>query len=317
MRRCSASAQVAEARRRAPGSCPSPRCGPGPPRRVFAASSAAAPDRSALCDFFDSQRGLAPPRPSLRRARAAGGLRGLGGRLLTGPRFLETPDTRHEAAAGPSGRHGFSPRGRARGADAAQRGSGALEEEILRRSYSPKGRLRPDSDLSPRRHDAVGYNSGVALRRRRRLDGVRVGGSRRPTPSERRATQRRRLVPFAVAARDPRACLRCSDRRHAVDASTGVRWPRQTGGGPPRASYEEFHQSRRKPRPARPERPQKSKRNHPRPSFLETTRPSDMNYSEAPERRRIRHRSIAHAREPSPRQAHSSQLRPGAPKAPA
>ena len=121
---------------------------------------------------------------------------------------------------------------------------------------TPQGRLRPvrpDSDLSPRRrHDAVGNHSGAVPRRTCRVDGVGVGGSRRPTPSERRATQRRRLVPFAVAARDPRACLRCSDRRHAVDASTGVRWPRQTGGGPPRASYEEFHQSRRKPTPARP-----------------------------------------------------------------
>ena len=129
MRRCSASAQVAEARRRAPGSVPSPRCGPGPPRRAFAASTAAAPDRSALCDFFDSQRAFAPP-GRVRGPRAAReGSGALGGRVLG------TPDTRHEAAAVPSERHGFSPRGRARGADAAQEGSGALGGRVLAGSY--------------------------------------------------------------------------------------------------------------------------------------------------------------------------------------
>ena len=92
VRRCSASAQVAEARRRAPGSVPSPRCGPGPPRRAFAASTAAAPDRSALCDFFDSQRAFAPP-GRVRGPRAARkGSGALGGRVLAGSYFLGTPD---------------------------------------------------------------------------------------------------------------------------------------------------------------------------------------------------------------------------------
>ena len=64
---------------------------------------------------------------------------------------------------------------------------------------TPQGRLRPvrpDSDLSPRRrHDAVGNHSGAVPRRTRRIDGVGVGGSRRPTPSERCSTPRRGLVP--------------------------------------------------------------------------------------------------------------------------
>jgi len=56
--------------------------------------------------------------------------------------------------------------------------------------------VRPDSDLSPRRrHDAVGNHSGAVPRRTRRVDGVGVGGSRRPTPSERCSTPRRGLVP--------------------------------------------------------------------------------------------------------------------------
>ena len=100
MRRCSASAQVAEARRRAPGSVPSPRCGPGPPRRAFAASTAAAPDRSALCDFFDSQRGLAPP-GRVRGPRAAReGSGALGDAILRNSYTLEASGTRCARRAG-------------------------------------------------------------------------------------------------------------------------------------------------------------------------------------------------------------------------
>jgi len=52
---------------------------------------------SRFCDFFDSQRGLAPPG----RVRGAGaapeGSGALGGRVLAGFYFLGTPDTRRLA----------------------------------------------------------------------------------------------------------------------------------------------------------------------------------------------------------------------------
>ena len=235
-RRCSASAQVAEARRRAPGSCPSPRCGPGPPRRVFAASSAAAPDRSALCDFFDSQRGLAPPRPSLRRARAAGGLRGLGGRLLTGPRFLGTPDTRHEAAAVPSGRHGFSPRGRTRGADAAQEGSGALGERVLagyyflgtpdtRRHGVPRRRRAGDLELRVPGEEAPARTDDVLGRPKTSRVGVGLARTRR------KAAKPGRRIPKRGASEAEK-----DDEKGTSHAQNGVA---ETGRGPANATSRE------------------------------------------------------------------------------
>ena len=70
----------------------------------YTASSAAAPDRSALCDFFDSQRGLAPPGRVRGPHAARDGSGALGGRVLAGSHFLGTPDT-HCSAGGARGRH--------------------------------------------------------------------------------------------------------------------------------------------------------------------------------------------------------------------
>ena len=61
-------------------------------------------DRSALCDFFDSQRAFAPP-GRVRGPRAARkGSGALGVRVLAGSCFLGTPDTRPSRARAADGK---------------------------------------------------------------------------------------------------------------------------------------------------------------------------------------------------------------------
>ena len=102
---------------------------------------------------------------------------------------------------------------------------------------TPQGRLRPvrpDSDLSPRRrHDAVGNHSGAVPRRTRRIDGVGVGGSRRPTPSERCSTPRRGLVPRRGTYTAPRGGSR---RPGPTAATASTRRPASRGRERPAAT---------------------------------------------------------------------------------
>ena len=108
----------------------------GRARRAFAASTAAAPDRSALCDFCDSQRPFATPRPGPRPPRRSPRARRRAPGSVPSPRcgFHFSRDALR-GGRGPECRNGFSPRGRARGADAAQEGSGALGGRVLAGSY--------------------------------------------------------------------------------------------------------------------------------------------------------------------------------------
>ena len=86
------------------------------------------------------------------------------------------------------------------------------------------------------------YLQGVALRRTCRIDGVRVTvhcARRRPSAAHRDDVDQScpRDTPGSA-----RAALGVRDRRHAVDASTGVPRPRPTGGGRSRAPSSKFHQ---------------------------------------------------------------------------
>ena len=112
----------------------------------------------------------------------------------------------------------------------------------------------------------------MALRRTRRVDGVRVDG---PSARRRPGAAHRKDVDQSCP-RDPpgsaRAALGVRVRRHAVDASTGVPRPRPTGGGRVPATCSKFHPYSRNPAPTRSASAQNRKRNHPLPSFLETSR---------------------------------------------
>ena len=111
-----------------------------------------------------------------------------------------------------------------------------------------------------------GVTSRVALRRK--------GG--RVTVSRRRLRAAHRKDVDQSCPRDPpgsaRAALGVRVRRHAVDASTGVPRPRPTGGGRVPATCSKFHPYSRNPAPTRSASAQNRKRNHPLPSFLDTSR---------------------------------------------
>ena len=124
VRRCSASAQVAEARRRAPGSVPSPRCGPGPPRRALRRRR---PPPQIVCGALRGairKGAFAPPgrvRGGARRGRAQGADGTFAGSYLRHRRDMLTVttlvNTLQAALRSRASEDGFSPRGRARGAD--------------------------------------------------------------------------------------------------------------------------------------------------------------------------------------------------------
>ena len=83
------------------------------------------PDRSALCDFFDSQSEITPPDRVRGAPAQQEGSGALGGRVLAGFYFLGTPDTRHKADAGADGRPGLCAR---RASPRRGRGAGAVRE---------------------------------------------------------------------------------------------------------------------------------------------------------------------------------------------
>ena len=104
------------------------------------------------------------------------------------------------------------------------------------------------------------------LRRTCRVDGVEVDRSlpRDAIRALRTATKGTVFSKAAFAPLEARtAALGARDRRYAVDASTGVPRPRQTGGGRSRAPCSKFHQCSAKTDPVSPENSSESKKKPP------------------------------------------------------
>ena len=95
----------------------------------------------------------------------------------------------HRPDDDPNERRWLSPRGRARGAGAAQRGPRALDEGITQHYYSPRTSATRDTR---RRGTTPLVTTQAALRRTRRVDGIEVDVHCSATPSERCAPPRRR-----------------------------------------------------------------------------------------------------------------------------
>ena len=144
-------------------------------------------------------------------------------------------------------------------------------ERELYRVTTPQKDVCDLTQTCRRGHDAVGNHLGAVLRRTRRVDGVEVDvhcARRRPSSAQRNDVDR-------SCPRDtPAPCEAAPgvrERGDGVQATAGVRRGAPRRGGRAPAPFSELHQSLRETIPSRSETAQNPKRNHPRPSFLETS----------------------------------------------